>query len=122
MPTLMTNPCAGALERLFAEAEASDARLDEWTGALPATDRSELMAGAGDFRQFYRRLKDFHLAVSRSTASLLYILARSSRAKAIIEFGTSFGVSTLHLGRPKPGVPRAGPRAGRWLPVRSIRR
>ena len=28
---------------------------------------------------------------------LLYMLARSTRAKAIVEFGTSFGVSTLHL-------------------------
>jgi len=97
MTTLTTDPCAGVLARLFAEAEASDARLDEWREALPASERAELMAGAGNFRQLYGRLKDFHLAVSRSTASLLYILARSCRAKAIIEFGTSFGVSTLHL-------------------------
>ena len=27
----------------------------------------------------------------------LYMLARSSRARAIVEFGTSFGISTLHL-------------------------
>jgi predicted O-methyltransferase YrrM len=97
MTTLTSDPCADVLKRLFAEAEASDARLDEWTAALPATEHAELMAGAGDFRQFYGRLKDFHLAVSRSTASLLYILARSSRVRTIIEFGTSFGVSTLHL-------------------------
>jgi len=97
MTTLTTNPCAGVLARLWAEAEASDARLHEWTDALPPGERAELMAGAEDFRGFYGRLKDFHLAVSRSTASLLYILARSCRAKAIIEFGTSFGVSTLHL-------------------------
>jgi predicted O-methyltransferase YrrM len=97
MTTLTTDPCAGVLERLFAEAEASDARLDEWTGALSPIEHAELMAGGGDFRQFYGRLKDFHLAVSRSTASLLYILARSSQARAVIEFGTSFGVSTLHL-------------------------
>jgi predicted O-methyltransferase YrrM len=28
---------------------------------------------------------------------LLYMLARSSRARTIVEFGTSFGISTLHL-------------------------
>jgi predicted O-methyltransferase YrrM len=28
---------------------------------------------------------------------LLYLLARNSRAQTIIEFGTSFGISTLHL-------------------------
>jgi predicted O-methyltransferase YrrM len=97
MTTLTNTPCADVLTRLFAEADASDARLDELTTALPAGERATLMAGAGDFRQFYGRLKDFHLAVSRATASLLYMLARSCRAKAIIEFGTSFGVSTLHL-------------------------
>jgi predicted O-methyltransferase YrrM len=97
MTTLTTNPCAGVLARLFAEADASDARLDQWTKNLSAGERTELMAGAKDPRQFYGRMKDFHLAVSRSTASLLYMLARSCRAKAIIEFGTSFGVSTLYL-------------------------
>src|ERR1700734_524209 len=97
MTTLTTTPCADVLARLYAEADASDARLDEWTNSLPAGERAELMAGARDFRQFYGRLKDFYLAVSRATASLLYMLARSCRAKAIVEFGTSFGVSTLHL-------------------------
>lgn len=28
---------------------------------------------------------------------LLYMLARSTRARTIVEFGTSFGISTLHL-------------------------
>jgi predicted O-methyltransferase YrrM len=37
------------------------------------------------------------LAVSRETGALLYMLARSSRARNIVEFGTSFGISTLHL-------------------------
>jgi predicted O-methyltransferase YrrM len=97
MTTLTTAPCAEVLARLFAEADAGDARLHEWTNALPAGERAELMAGAGDFRQFYSRLKEFHLAVSRATASLLYMLARSGRARTIIEFGTSFGISTLYL-------------------------
>ena len=97
MTTLTTTPCAEVLARLFADADASDARLNEWKKALPGREREELMAATGDFRQFYGRLKDFHLAVSRPTASLLYMLARSCRAKTIIEFGTSFGISTLHL-------------------------
>ena len=37
------------------------------------------------------------LPVSRETGTLLYMLARSSGAKTIVEFGTSFGISTLHL-------------------------
>ncbi len=43
------------------------------------------------------RTKDYHLAVSRETATLLYMLARSAKATSIVEFGMSFGISTLHL-------------------------
>src|SRR6202035_4190017 len=49
------------------------------------------------YRDFYGRLKNMPLAVSRETGALLYMLARSSRARSIVEFGTSFGISTLHL-------------------------
>ena len=46
---------------------------------------------------FYGRLKNLPLPVSRETGALLYMLARSSGARTIVEFGTSFGISTLHL-------------------------
>jgi predicted O-methyltransferase YrrM len=42
-------------------------------------------------------MKDLPLPVSRETGALLYMLARSSGARTIVEFGTSFGISTLHL-------------------------
>jgi predicted O-methyltransferase YrrM len=42
-------------------------------------------------------LKDFPLAVSRETGALPYMLARSCGARTIVEFGTSLGISTLHL-------------------------
>jgi predicted O-methyltransferase YrrM len=45
----------------------------------------------------YERMKDFHLAVSPETGTLLYMLARASEACSVVEFGTSFGISTLHL-------------------------
>ncbi len=35
--------------------------------------------------------------MSRETGHLLYMLVRSTRAKSILEFGTSFGVSTIYL-------------------------
>jgi predicted O-methyltransferase YrrM len=35
--------------------------------------------------------------VSRATGALLYMLARSTGARTIVEFGTSFGISTLHM-------------------------
>jgi predicted O-methyltransferase YrrM len=96
MTTLTSPPCSAVLERMFAAAEAGDARLDEQRRALSPKERGELMTST-DYRTLYGALRDFHLAVSRQTATLLYMLARSSRARAIVEFGTSFGVSTVHL-------------------------
>jgi len=55
------------------------------------------MRSKTDYLDFYERLKDFPLPVSRGTGTLLYMLARSSRARTIVEFGTSFGISTLYL-------------------------
>ncbi len=55
------------------------------------------MTSKTEYRQFYGLLKDIPLPVSRETGSLLYMLARSTRAQSILEFGTSFGVSTIYL-------------------------
>src|SRR5262249_3286765 len=72
-------------------------QLDERARALSANERAALMPDNADYHFLYGHLKEFYLAVSRETATLLYMLARSCRATSIIEFGTSFGVSTLHL-------------------------
>lgn len=96
MNTLMTPPVAGLLARLFTEAEASDAALRAQAAALPPGELAALMQSA-DHRGLYARAKDAFLAVSRETATLLYLLARASRARSIVEFGTSFGISTIHL-------------------------
>lgn len=55
------------------------------------------MRSTTEYLDFYGRLRDAPLAVSRETGTLLYMLARSSGARSIVEFGTSFGLSTLHL-------------------------
>jgi predicted O-methyltransferase YrrM len=49
------------------------------------------------YRQFYGLMKDIPLPVSRETGTLLYMLTRSTRAQSILEFGTSYGVSTIYL-------------------------
>ncbi len=43
------------------------------------------------------RMGNLFLAVSRAEGRLLYLLARGSGAKHIVEFGASFGVSTTYL-------------------------
>lgn len=98
MTTLTTPPLSTLLPRLFAEADATEASLREALGRLPEAERARTLARARtDYRGFYADAKGAHLAVSRATGALLYLLARAARARAVVEFGTSFGVSTLHL-------------------------
>lgn len=56
-----------------------------------------MMRSKTEYVAFYSLMKDLWLPVSRETGALLYMLARSMRARTIVEFGTSFGISTLHL-------------------------
>ena len=65
--------------------------------ARPPDELQRLMRSKTDYRDLYGRLKDLALPVSRGTGILLYMLARTSRARRIVEFGTSFGISTIHL-------------------------
>jgi len=44
------------------------------------------------------RMGEFFLAVSTEEGRLLYLLARAARARYVVEFGASYGVSTLFLG------------------------
>ena len=86
MTTLIQPGLSSLIDRLFAEADAAeDARRP-----AAADDRA-------DYRQYYGQLKDQPLPVSRATGRLLYMLARSVCARNIVEFGTSFGISTLHI-------------------------
>src|SRR5262245_26341384 len=43
------------------------------------------------------RIRDLYVPVSPKQGRLLYLLARARCARRIVEFGTSFGLSTLHL-------------------------
>ena len=97
MTTLTTTPLAPLLERLFEEADASEAELETAAADLSDEERTRLMRSRTEYRDLYARLKNMPLAVSRETGALLYMLARSSCARTIVEFGTSFGISTLHL-------------------------
>ncbi|MGD0526544.1 MAG: class I SAM-dependent methyltransferase [Polyangiaceae bacterium] len=96
--TLNDPSVAPLLARLFSEAAASDAKMRELFGAIPPEERTRRMSDPNaDYRQFYRRAKELYLAVSPETARLLYMLVRATRARTVVEFGTSFGISTIHL-------------------------
>ena len=64
---------------------------------LTGTRLARLMRSKTGYLDLYERLKNVPLAVSRETGTLLYMLARGAKARNIVEFGTSFGISTLHL-------------------------
>lgn len=97
MTTLTAPPVTALLDRLFDEASAASPASSAAFAALTREDRERLMRSKTDYLDYYARMKDLPLPVSRETGVLLYMLARSSRARTIVEFGTSFGISTLHL-------------------------
>lgn len=82
MNTLADPDIARYLEHLHTEAGRDSARR----ARRPHADNDALI-----------RMGDMYLAVSRAEGRLLYLLARASRATSLVEFGASFGVSTLYL-------------------------
>ncbi|PBB20710.1 O-methyltransferase [Mesorhizobium sp. WSM4313] len=94
MTTLTATPLAPLLARLFKEADAATSPA---IAQYSRDERTRLLHSKTEYRQFYGRLKDLWLAVSPETGTLLYMLARSTGARIIVEFGTSFGISTLYL-------------------------
>jgi predicted O-methyltransferase YrrM len=97
MNTLTSEPVVSLLAKLFADAEETTAALRQMRASLSAADRATIGTDSSDYRGFYTQLKHAHLAVSPETGKLMYLLARSARARSIIEFGTSFAISTIHL-------------------------
>jgi predicted O-methyltransferase YrrM len=91
--TLNSSHVVRVLDRLFEEAEASEPALE----AVAQSDASRLLRSRTGYRELYGLLKDIPLPVSRETGHLLYMLTRSTGARHVLEFGTSFGVSTIYL-------------------------
>lgn len=92
--TLNTQPLAPLLDRLFGQAAAATSPA---ANAIPREERERLMLSKTEYLDLYAQLRDLWLPVSRDAGQLLYMLARSAKAENIVEFGTSFGISTLHL-------------------------
>jgi predicted O-methyltransferase YrrM len=95
--SLTTQPLAGVLDQLLDDADASKEAFRRQMSMLSPEELAAWRAGADDYRQLYDAARDVHLAISRPTAHLLYMLARARAARTVVEFGTSLGVSTLVL-------------------------
>lgn len=86
MTTLSSEKFRTVLARLEAAAEGDDDLqfpVERLAGA-DAAERADLMAEA-------------YLPISPEAGHLMYALVRSARPATVVEFGTSYGISTLHL-------------------------
>ena len=100
MDSLSTDPVAAVLKRLFQEAEAADRPLmEQYRNKELASDSLTklLEAEAKDYKAVYRTWANNFLNVTAEFGRFLYMCARARKAKQIVEFGTSFGISTIHL-------------------------
>lgn len=105
MTTLTTGLVAATLEKLHRDADASDSELmTEMLAVMNSPDTSVEQAIGGmlaeeraDYRSVYNGYADNFLAVSPGYGRFLYMMARACKARRIVEFGTSMGISTIYL-------------------------
>ncbi|MFC4311913.1 O-methyltransferase [Steroidobacter flavus] len=100
MNSLSTGRVAETLRRLFQEAEAADRPLMESFMSDPDRERllGELIeAEHKDLRGQYHAYANNFLNVTPEFGHFLYQCARARKATLIVEFGTSMGISTIHL-------------------------
>jgi predicted O-methyltransferase YrrM len=82
------------LDRAYAEWRSQRRRL---VGRfLPLLPRL-LFRRKMDWQDMFTRTKDLYLPLEPEQGGLLYVAARAIGAQRIVEYGTSFGVSTLYL-------------------------
>jgi predicted O-methyltransferase YrrM len=100
--TLATPRTAGELARLFAaaqaqeaahtRAEAAQAAQARPNGSTPPVPEEQLTA-----LELANARQDAYMPVSAEGGQLLYALTRAARPQTVVEFGTSFGISTIFL-------------------------
>jgi predicted O-methyltransferase YrrM len=94
MPNTLTQPRVDAvLSRLFAQAD----RDEEVASSLPQDRATRTARLSLTTRERADTLQDIYMPVSPDAGRLLYALVRACRPETVVEFGTSFGISTIHL-------------------------
>jgi predicted O-methyltransferase YrrM len=87
--TLLGKPVQTVLDRLFAAASEDDEAPSPWQSGrsyetASAKERADAMAS-------------LYLPISAGGGNLLYALVRAVRPDTVVEFGTSYGISTIYL-------------------------
>jgi predicted O-methyltransferase YrrM len=88
MTTLAAAPVAPLLHRLFEQADTAEPDIDAAFADLSDDEQARMLRSQIDYGELYGGMKNLPLAVSRETGALLYLLARSTAARTIVEFGT----------------------------------
>ena len=89
--SLTSSPVRPLLDRLFQAAHADDTR---WAAIRERHPDGFAGLSAREQADAYAEL---YIPVSPEGGRLLYTLVRASRPATVVEFGTSYGISTIHL-------------------------
>jgi predicted O-methyltransferase YrrM len=89
--SLTSPPVSSVLDRLFQAAEGDDGR---WAGVAGRYPDGFATTSAREQADAYEQL---YIPVSPEAGRLFYSLIRASRPATVVEFGTSFGISTIYL-------------------------
>ncbi|PTL80479.1 methyltransferase [Vitiosangium sp. GDMCC 1.1324] len=84
----------GVLERLHRSARGDLFRLPR---AVVGNALTQLSGRRLTPEMRSRAMKDVYIPISAEQGKFLYLVARSIGARTVVEFGTSFGISTLYL-------------------------
>jgi predicted O-methyltransferase YrrM len=92
LPTLDQPRVHAVLSRLYAEAEVNDSKVSAEEEAIAAA------AGGLIDGQTLASIRDrSFMAIAPEVGRLIHLLVRSRRPVLVVEFGTSFGLSTIHI-------------------------
>lgn len=91
MTTISSHLVRAVLDELYADKEVKDVRaLETFTeNNRPIDDYTH--------EQLNAMFADAYISIPREAGDFLYLLARNRRVVSIVEFGTSFGISTIFL-------------------------
>ena len=89
--SLQSEPVRDLLDRLFHAAAGDDPRRVRLDQAHPGG------FGPTSAREQADAYQEIYIPVSPEAGRLLYSLIRAARPSTVVEFGTSFGISTIHL-------------------------
>jgi len=86
--SILQGPAANVLDALYQDHEV---QREKWQ------NRPDPQEPSGTALQRFTALKDQYMPIDRPFGNLLYTLIRAARPATVVEFGTSFGISTIYM-------------------------